>query len=362
MVDGISNHSTKQPKRPLILALGVSVVVHLLLAVLVQYAPKWEWARKNRLLNALVREAAPLKILQDQQTKSNEKDQEPQLQYPTVFVEIPQEQEVLEPPKDTKYYSDKSSIAANPNPELLTAKDSPKLEGTQDKVIRMAQNPSPRPPPPPPKQEPEQPPQNPPEQQKAAPQQPEQALPKPESEPKVGDLALARPSPSLKPQATAGKSSAQTSAPKPPPPPKSTPRPRTLAQVFEKSPQLRGEKYKQEGGVRKRALTASLDVRASSFGAYDRAVIQAIEERWFQLLEENAYTGERVGKVILDFKLKYDGSVSDMKVVETSVGEVLALLCLRAIKDPSVYEQWPSDMRLLYSSCFREVRFTFYYN
>lgn len=146
------------------------------------------------------------------------------------------------------------------------------------------------------------------------------------------------------------------------PPTKTASRPRTLAQVFEQSPQLRGEKFKQDGGVKKRGVTASLDVRASTFGAYDRAVIQAIEERWFQLLEENAFSGERVGKVILEFKLHSDGNVTDMKVVETSVGEVLALLCRRAVTDPSKYEKWPSDMRLLYSSGFREVRFTFYYN
>ncbi len=360
MAEGNLNHSIRQPKRPLIIALGVSVLAHLLLVVLVHYVPRWEWLQKSRVLSSLIREAKSLDNPLIQPRKQSEKDREPEAQYPTVFVEIPKEQEVSEPPKETQYYSDKSSVAANPNPEPLKLKDAPKIEGTQDKVIRLADNQAPKPPPPPP--DADQPPPKPKQEPKPELKKPEPVPPKPESEPSPGDLALSKPSPSPIPLVTAAKPPPQTLTPTPAPPPKPAKRPRTLAQVFDQSPQLRGEKFKQAGGVKKRGITAALDVRASTFGAYDQALIHAIEERWFQLLDENDYSGERVGKVVLEFKLKYDGSVMDMKVVETSVGEVLGLLCLRAVKDPERYETWPSDMRLLYSSGFREVRFTFYYN
>ena len=68
-----------------------------------------------------------------------------------------------------------------------------------------------------------------------------------------------------------------------------------------------------------------------------------------------------LGRVTLEFRLNYDGRITDMRVIENGVDEVLSVLCQRAITDPSPYAPWPSDMRRLIGADYREVRFTFYY-
>ena len=70
----------------------------------------------------------------------------------------------------------------------------------------------------------------------------------------------------------------------------------------------------------------------------------------------------RSGKVVLRFHLYYDGRITKMEVADSSVGELLALVCQRAVLDPAPYDMWPSDLRRLAKSNFREVQFTFYYN
>ena len=51
-----------------------------------------------------------------------------------------------------------------------------------------------------------------------------------------------------------------------------------------------------------------------------------------------------------------------MKVNESNVGELLCLLCQRAVLDPAPYARWPSDMRQVLGEDHREVVFTFHYN
>jgi hypothetical protein len=70
----------------------------------------------------------------------------------------------------------------------------------------------------------------------------------------------------------------------------------------------------------------------------------------------------RSGKVALYFRLHPDGKVSGMAVNENNVGELLCLLCQRAVLDPAPYAKWPPDMRRLIGENYREVTFTFYYH
>ena len=80
------------------------------------------------------------------------------------------------------------------------------------------------------------------------------------------------------------------------------------------------------------------------------------------LLDERRYASDQSGRVVIEFRLNYDGRISDLKVVDSSVDEILSLLCQKAILDPSPYAKWPSDMRRKVDADYREVRFTFYYN
>ena len=256
---------------------------------------------------------------------------------PLMFVEVNPANAVVEPPKHAKYYAAQSTRAANPNPEKDT--DVPKISGHQEHVMRTEDNqhvPA----------QPLQPAPTPPKEVKPEPP-PEPEKPKPALKP--GDLTLA------KPQSQEVKSDGE--APKP--------KPRRLAQVpaYQKqhSPTI-GEMARQDGGVRQRNIASSLDAIGSPFGAYDAAIVAAIQNRWYALLDERGYASDRSGQVVVEFRLHYDGRISDLKVVNNTVDEILCLLCQKAILDPSPYARWPSDMRRMVNGDYRDVRFSFYYN
>ncbi|MEY4387889.1 MAG: hypothetical protein RLY20_3172, partial [Verrucomicrobiota bacterium] len=200
------------------------------------HTPQWI----QRILHSLV----PPRV--DQQKKRPEREP------PLMFVEVNPVNAVTEPPKNAKYYAAQSTRAANPDADKDT--DVPKISGAQDKVLRTEdtsrQNPVPlQPTPPPPKPEPAEPEK------------------KTETVQQHGDMTIAKVEPETKPK------------------------PRTLAEVKRQNPRLStvGEKAKQDGGVRLKNLTSSLDAIGSPFGAYDAAIVAAIQDRWYALLEERAY-------------------------------------------------------------------------
>lgn len=261
---------------------------------------------------------------------------------PLMFVDVNPSVETPEAPEDSKYYSDKNSRAANPLTD--TESNIPEFTGSQDKLVRTETVPPPA---------------------KAVPLQP--ALPEPApvveappeeapqeaSDPQKGDLLLAK--------------APEPRKPREPIPSQAKPRPRTLKEARARLPQpevdkLVGEQMKQDGGVRRLATLSSLDVRASPFGEYDKAIILAIQNRWFDQLDRRGFSHERSGKVTVEFRLHYDGRVSRLLVTENTVDQMLSLFCQKAIKDPSPYARWPSDMRRMIGANYRDVKFTFYYN
>jgi hypothetical protein len=69
---------------------------------------------------------------------------------------------------------------------------------------------------------------------------------------------------------------------------------------------------------------------------------------------------QRSGKVIIEFRLTYDGRITEMRVAGNEVGDLLGLACQNAIRDPAPYAPWPQDMRSYFGNQ-RNVSFTFYY-
>ena len=238
---------------------------------------------------------------------------------PVVFVDVNPAQATTEAPKNARYYSNQNSRAANPEASRDT--EVPELKGTQTEVAKTENAPRPdfsR----------LQPALQPSEGQLAARQQ------------NAGDLTLGNPSETQQVE---------------------QPRPRTLKQALAQQHQIPGVKMKQEGGVRREALVPSLDVKATPFGAYDAAFIQAVSQRWYDLLDSRQFARDRSGKVVLRFHLNYDGRISDMKVVHNTVGDLLCYVCQKAVMDPAPYARWPTDMREMVGSDYREITFTFYY-
>jgi len=253
----------------------------------------------------------------------------PAQETPLVFINVSPGQATTEPPKKAKYYSSHNSQAANPVTDRDT--DLPKITGTQTQVPKTEDVPRE-------KFEKLQP-------ALPAPQDQSEVEPKPTLAP--GDLALARPDPN--PHADTGQAD--------------RPRPRTLKEAYARQQmnQPPGRKMKQDGGTKKFRLDPGFDVKATPFGAYDEAFIDAVRNRWYNLIESR-YDGYQIGKVTLQFRLNYDGRITEMKVADSTVGDILSLLCQKAVLDPAPFEKWPRDMRLAVGRDYRPIQFTFYYN
>jgi outer membrane biosynthesis protein TonB len=305
-------------------ALIISLALHTLAYGTHMAATRYHWFQNLHvpawLQRAQQKLAPPLKPIQ-------QVAQEP----PLLFVEVNPAINV-EPPKQAKHYSDKNSRAANPDADVDSA--TPKISGAQTVVARtedsVASKPQPQPlqPSPTPQTEPE-------------------AKPKPAQTP--GDLAFAKPQTKLRD--SEGRDETER------------PKPRTIAEAVARQQaanSIAGAKMKQEGGVKAKRLETSLDAIATPFGAYDKAVIAAIQSRWYALIDNQPLT-RATGKVTLNFHLNYDGRITELHVLETTVGELLTAFCQRAVQDPSPYEVWPSDMRREIGANFRDVTFTFYY-
>jgi hypothetical protein len=117
---------------------------------------------------------------------------------------------------------------------------------------------------------------------------------------------------------------------------------------------------KQDGGVKRHFEASSLDTKSTLTGAYDTAFIAAVTQRWYDLLDSQQFALNRSGRVVLHFRLNYDGRISDMKMEETNVGETLAYVCQLAVTDPAPYLKFPSDMRHELGN-YRDIQFTFFY-
>jgi len=267
---------------------------------------------------------------------------EPRPETPLMFVDVDPALASPEPPKEAKYYSSQSTRAANPDPIEIES-GVPKIDGTQTRIPKTFDTLRPSPPQAVIKPQPEKP----------EPAKEEQRPAEPGSQRTEGNtmIAKAQPKPAARSDLRVGEGQES----------EKHERPRTILAAKIQKGIIAGEKMRQEGGTQRRGAVA-LDVRGTPFGAYDAAIVAAIQKRWYDLLDERNTGVERAGKVIVEFRLNHTGRVSDVHVNESSVGDYLALLCQKAVEDPAPYPEWPSDMRRLNRADFREVRFTFYYN
>jgi hypothetical protein len=239
--------------------------------------------------------------------------QKPEQPLEFVMVEHPS----TEAPSKAKYYGAQNSRAANPDASRDI--NIPKLNGTQTDVPKTETvtkpdfnklQPAPKP------------------------ANPEQAQPTPAVEP--GDLSLGKP---------------QEQTP---------PRPRTIQEALAQMHRSPGVEMKQDGGVSRR-LETSFDVKATQFGQYDSDFVDAVTYRWYSLLDSQKFALDRTGRVELRFHLNYDGTITEMAVLENTVGDLLGYVCQKAISDPAPFKPWPEEMRRLVGANYREITFTFYY-
>jgi outer membrane biosynthesis protein TonB len=346
----------------LIQATAMSLAIHVLLFGFAEIGHQlgwWKVAPMRSLLKGMPRLNQVSQANARQQQKQN--PQEP----PLLFIDVSPAQATPDSPKDAKYYSSVNSRAANPNPDPKSQSNTPRIDGTQTKIAKTITTPRPETVTPKPAAAPPSPPRPEPKPENPSAAQPLQPAPKPTPAPEPKPVEIAKavaPAPS---NVKAGNTQMGESPVKPAGGASSPPaasRPRTVAEAKQRMAMLAGEKMKQEGGVKRFAVESSLDVKATPFGQYDAKFIAAVQQRWFDILEERDYVHGRSGKVVLRFNLYYDGRITNMEVADSTVGELLALVCQRAVMDPAPYDVWPSDLRRLAKSNYREVQFTFFYN
>jgi hypothetical protein len=117
---------------------------------------------------------------------------------------------------------------------------------------------------------------------------------------------------------------------------------------------------KQEGGVRRHLDITSLDAKGTEFGVYDNYLVGVIANSWYSLLDERQYASDYQGKVVIQFRLHYDGTVSDLSVSENTAGTLPGLICETAVDKPRPFQKFPADMRRVVGDV-RYIQFTFYY-
>ena len=227
-------------------------------------------------------------------------------------------QPAAEAPKDTKYYSSQNSRAADPT---RGNKDIPQLSGKLTEVVKTENVPRP-------------------DFNKL---QPSSLAPQPKSPPAAqpGDLTLGKPENA---------------------PPQEQPRPRTVKQAnAQQAYRPPGLQMKQEGGASRHALVPSLDVRATPFGEYDAAMFAAIQQYWDNELDSRQFALDRTGRVTIQFNLNYDGTVTDVKILNNTVGILLGSVCQDAIEGPVPFARWSSGMRGEIGRNYRQITVTFLY-
>src|SRR6266446_6088402 len=278
------------------------------------------WMKSPKMLTELLKKQQTAQLVQRQQ------------EIPLIFVDVSPAQATPEPPKDAKYYSNKNSRAANQESEKETA--TPKIEGKHPELVKTEDVP---------RQEFQPLLPVPPVPQTKEPQEEAKAI----TTYKPGDLILAKPD--LNPKKDEGSEKRE--------------RPKTVqeAKARLQETQLAGQKMRLEGGVSLHSRLDSLDAKATAYGDYDWQLVAAIQSSWYRLLEEQGYAADYRGKVMLRFRLHYDGRITELSIVENTAGSIPGSICETAIEKPKPYNKFPADMRKVVGD-IRSITFTFFYD
>jgi hypothetical protein len=329
-------NETSSTEKLLLRALIISVLLHLLIASVWREGQAQGWWRNMTMphwmqwVSRAMMPPTPKKPAVDLPSRSQ-----------LTFVEVDPALATPEPPKKPMFQGAKNTVAANR--EIKVPSEMPNIDGRQEKYLKTTENAKPKPQPaaPTPPPSPSQP------QNTARQDAPKQAY-------APGDLAMARPSD--KPQD--GKTDAEAGNQAQPQPQPAYQKPRTIAEALAKSGNY-GQLTRQAGGVRHISSEAALDVKGTPLGDYIAHMVDAVQSRWYKLLENQ--TADVTGKVVLRFRLHPDGRVTEMKMVQNEVTDLLEATCERAVMDPAPYEKWPREMRLGLPSDSYDITFTFYY-
>ncbi|MEZ5278231.1 MAG: hypothetical protein R3F07_17750 [Opitutaceae bacterium] len=135
--------------------------------------------------------------------------------------------------------------------------------------------------------------------------------------------------------------------------PRPTPQPRPR---LPRSPP--GPVRDQRAGVSQTG-SVGYDAKFSQFGDYMERVVEVVTQRWHAMAAARSYR-ETSSTVMLEFKLRSDGSIADLDTVATNSKALGILLCRSAIEQGAPYGPWPEDMRQVLGD-EQTITFTFHY-
>jgi hypothetical protein len=273
------------------------------------------------------------------------------------FVEVDPALATPAAPKKPMFQGAQNTVAANK--EIKTLSTMPNIDGTQEDFLKTTENAKPKTQPAPvavPQPQAVQPQAQPDFKPQAVQPQPITAQSAPRKAYTPGDLAMIKPSDKpLEGKADAdAKTGDQTQQPQPPP---AHQRPRTLAEAQARNG-IVGPKTHHAGGSSNVMPDVSLDVQGTPLGDYLGLLVETVRSHWYQLLENQS--ADTSGRVVVRFRLHPDGRVSDMKLVQSEVSDLMQMTCQRAILDPK-FPKWTREMRLELPNDFYDITFTFYY-
>ncbi len=345
-------------RQPVVIALLVSLLLHgyvWFMAVLIDraFARGWlpDW------MQPLVQPAQAILAATPGTRPEPPEPAEQWDEIPLQFIEVDPALVTEQAPSTAKFTSTANTMAANPNP-AAEIRPEPRVDGFREDSLktfdtrRPVENPQPA-------------------QPKAATDTetvsvPVQA-PKPAQEAREereekgvrpGETVIAKVDPRsdlIRPQ------EGQTAQAAQPAQEEKRPRYRRVSEARRDRGMLVGERMKLNGNVARTGLDSSLDVKASPFGDYNYRLVQAVQERWYQLLDERKFALERSGRAVIKFNLHTDGTVSEVRTDQSTVGDTLSFLCELAVMQPAPYGKWPAEVRRLIGRDVFEVTFTFNY-
>jgi hypothetical protein len=121
---------------------------------------------------------------------------------------------------------------------------------------------------------------------------------------------------------------------------------------------LASRKMKQPGGVARIGIQ-TLDVRLTGYGDYDARFVQSVRLAWLRFRDKPGWF--HPGKVVVDFKLHHDGTISELAVQQNLATIRQGYYCKEALTGPAPFEKWTGAMRREIGSDVRACRFSFRY-
>lgn len=93
---------------------------------------------------------------------------------------------------------------------------------------------------------------------------------------------------------------------------------------------------------------------------YDLNFAETVNQKWSDLLDTGHFTVNSTGKVVLEFELHPDGTISHIEIKSQNVGPLLTYVCEKAVIDGAPYAPWTEQMKKTFGRSM-DVEYTFCY-